>query len=362
MKFSICIPNYNYAHYIDRTIRSVLDQPYWDFEILVSDNLSTDESVAVVEGFGDGRIQTRVNRCNVGFAGNLDRAARMATGERMIMLSSDDLFRPESLMTYRAVLDALGDAAAGAVLCSTVDVIDPADAITGSHPADTSLWKKTDLDPTLEAVAGGPVYRVSSQEMLRRCLGTMKNPFNFLATCYPRELYEQVEGYGGNRLLNPDMWFHWKLLGVAETVIWIDRPLFAYRWHPTNQTALQAATGALKYMVDQYVNTLEADGELLTQLGLKRDVLERAFVEFAVARHGLATLARGERAKARRILNFGRAVYPQHMRHNKKARALAVLLKMGPVGERIASTMYERYRSSADYHRGPKKAQEVEQA
>ncbi len=93
MKISVCIPNYNYERYLGRTIQSILDQHDPDVEILVSDNASTDGSAALVESFNDPRIHLHVNACNVGFAGNLDRSARMASGELMIMLSSDDLMR-----------------------------------------------------------------------------------------------------------------------------------------------------------------------------------------------------------------------------------------------------------------------------
>ena len=90
MKFSICIPNYNYGRYIGETIRSALDQ-HAEVEVLVADNASTDDSVAVVESVGDARVHLRRNSWNVGFAGNLDRACAGATGDRMILLSSDDL-------------------------------------------------------------------------------------------------------------------------------------------------------------------------------------------------------------------------------------------------------------------------------
>ncbi len=94
MKFSICIPNYNYGDYIGRTIASVIDQDDRDFEILVSDNRSSDDSIDVIKGFNDPRIKLHVNACNVGFAGNLDKAASMATGDVMILLSSDDVMLP----------------------------------------------------------------------------------------------------------------------------------------------------------------------------------------------------------------------------------------------------------------------------
>jgi len=345
MKFSICIPNYNYASYLGRTIQSILDQSYQDFEILVSDNASTDGSVDVVRSIADPRIRLHVNACNVGFSSNLDRAARMATGECMIMLSSDDLMRPEALATYKAVWEVLGAAGKHTFISSTWDVIDPEDLITGQTGPERSLWTDADRIADLEAAAGGPIYGVQGQELLRRAVLRFKNPFNFAATCYPRLLYEAVEGYGGGRLFNPDKWFHWRLLGVAERAYFIDRPLFAYRWHASNQVSQESATGALKLLVDDYVSTLELEKKLLDRLGLTREAVAKAFVEHDIAGHGLATLAQGQRLKARRILNFGKATYPHHVRKSRNAWLLKSLLAMGPVGQKMAQIGYRSYRA-----------------
>ena len=171
----------------------------------------------------------------------------------------------------------------------------------------------------------------------------MKNPFNFAATCYPRRLYEAVEGYGAGRLINPDKYFHWKLLGVARRAYFVEQPLFAYRWHEQNQNSQQAASGALKYLVDEYASSLEIDEALLQRLGLSRRAVSDALIEFDIARHGLATLARGNRGRALRILQFGRAIYPESMRHNRNARILSILLRMGPLGVRIAAWAYARH-------------------
>lgn len=339
--FSICIPNYNYARYLPRTIGSVLTQDGVELEVVVADNASTDGSVKVIEGLGDPRVRVRVNACNVGFAGNLDRAARLATGRYLNLLSSDDLMRPGALATARTIFDAVGERV---VVTSRMDLIDPDDVITGSLGPDPSLWRPGDRDAALEVKVGAPVYRVAAGELLGRALAGMRNPFNFAATIYPRGLYEAVEGYGGGRLINPDKWFHWKLLGVADQAIFVDRPGFAYRWHPNNQTAQQAATGALKYLVDEYVSTVElsADKHLLACAGVDRHRVEAAFVEHDIARHGLATLARGDRAKARRILMFGGSVYPQHTSRNWKVWGLGALLALGGVGERVARAAYAR--------------------
>jgi len=343
MKFSICIPNYNYERYVGRTVRSALAQTYEDLEILVSDNASTDRSVEVIRDAGDARVHLSVNQCNVGFAGNLDRAARMATGDRMIMLSSDDLMLPDALATYRALYDALGERGESCVASAAWDVIDADDRVTGYTGPNSAIWKATDRVPELEKQLGCPVYGVKACELLKRCILAMKSPFNFAATVYPRRLYQAIEGYGGMRLINPDKWFHWRLLGVADTAYFLDRRLFAYRCHSSNQLSQETSMSSLKYLVDEYVSTLELDNGLLAKAGLSREDAIAAFVENDIANHGLATLARGQRQRGRRILDFGRATYPLHMRRNRKAWALAALLALGPVGQRLARSAYRRW-------------------
>lgn len=343
MKFSICIPNYNYERYLGRTIRSVLDQTFQDFEIVVSDNASTDGSVELVRNIADPRIRLQINSCNVGFAGNLDRAGRMATGEQMVMLSSDDLMRPDALATYSALFSALGSAAERTIASASWDVIDSDDRVTGERGRNRSLWLEGDRQPHLEQIVGAPVYGVPGEELLRRSLAELENPFNFAATVYSRSLYEKVEGYGGGRMYNPDKWFHWKVLAIADKAYFVDRKLFAYRWHGGNQVAQESANSALKYLVDEYVSTLELEGPLLSRLGLSRDAVARAFVEHDIAGHGLASLARGQRVKARRILDFGKATYPQLVRKSRKAWLLKSLLAMGPVGQKMAKIGYTSY-------------------
>lgn len=344
MKFSVCIPNYNYEKYVGRTIESVFAQSYKNFEILVSDNASTDDSRDVISNFKDERLRLSVNACNVGFAANLEKAAQMASGDFFIMLSSDDLMRSDALETYQKLFTELGESALSAIVSSTMDEIDSDDNITGLHAADRELWKESERVDELEKIVGAPVYRVAANVLLKRCLLTMKNPFNFAATCYSRGLYKKIEGYIGGRLINPDKWFNWRLLGVAEYAYFIDRPLFAYRWHASNQTAQQTATGALKYLVDEYISTLELNGSTLKSSGLTKEEVESSFIENDIINHGLSTLAKGQRERAQRILNFGYATYPQYLRGNFRAFAFAALLKIKPLDVAIARYAYQRYK------------------
>ena len=100
---SVLIPNYNYGRYIGETIESVLDQNQPRVEIVVADNASTDESAEVVTRYASRGVRLSVNPCNVGFAANLERVAAMATGRRMLLLSSDDRMRPGVVATPNAL-------------------------------------------------------------------------------------------------------------------------------------------------------------------------------------------------------------------------------------------------------------------
>jgi hypothetical protein len=197
--------------------------------------------------------------------------------------------------------------------------------------------------PHLEELADGPVYGVEGLTMLRRSLRCLRNPFNFAATCYPRALHEAVEGYGGGRLINPDKWFHWKLLSVADRVYFVDRALFAYRWHAANQTAQEVGSGSLKYLVDEYVSSLELAGGRFGPAGLTGEEIIAAFIEYDIVRHGLATLARGQTTRAHRIYRFGQATYPGPLRRNPRAWVFRLLLTLGPLGRLCARFAY-RYR------------------
>lgn len=108
--FSVVIPVYNRAHLIERAIRSVLDQTYSDFEIIVIDDGSTDDSAAVVARVGDSRIRL-IDRENGGASAARNAGIDAARGRYIAFLDSDDTFLPHHLDTMRRLLDGTSDTA-----------------------------------------------------------------------------------------------------------------------------------------------------------------------------------------------------------------------------------------------------------
>ncbi len=95
---SIIMPSYNTAKFITESIRSVIDQTYTNWELLIVDDCSTDNTDQVVESFlTDTRIKYFKNEKNSGAALTRNRAMMKAQGEWIAFLDSDDLWMPEKL-------------------------------------------------------------------------------------------------------------------------------------------------------------------------------------------------------------------------------------------------------------------------
>ena len=80
-KVTVLMPTYNVAPYVREAIQSVLKQTYRDFELLVIDDCSSDETVEVVGSIDDPRIRIVQNEKNVGLAENLNRGLSHITTE-----------------------------------------------------------------------------------------------------------------------------------------------------------------------------------------------------------------------------------------------------------------------------------------
>jgi cellulose synthase/poly-beta-1,6-N-acetylglucosamine synthase-like glycosyltransferase len=130
---SILVPNFNYGRYIGETISSALAEADKTVEVVVCDNASTDDSIAVVQAIAaaDPRVRYSINACNVGFAANLERVAAMAKGQRMLLLSSDDRIGNGALPAYARLTLALGADAEHAVWGSATTIIDSTGVLTG---------------------------------------------------------------------------------------------------------------------------------------------------------------------------------------------------------------------------------------
>ncbi len=96
-KVSIIVPVYNAANYIEQTIQSILAQDYGNWELLLVENGSTDESVTKIQAFDDPRIRLIVMDGNAGAANARNEGMRQATGTYVGYIDADDLWVADKL-------------------------------------------------------------------------------------------------------------------------------------------------------------------------------------------------------------------------------------------------------------------------
>lgn len=106
-RISIGMPLYNCEKYIGEAIEAHLRQTYTDFELIITDNASTDRSGEICKAYAakDPRVKYHRNPENVGAGGNFRRCFELATGEYFRWTPSDDLVGPELLELCVEVLD-----------------------------------------------------------------------------------------------------------------------------------------------------------------------------------------------------------------------------------------------------------------
>jgi glycosyltransferase involved in cell wall biosynthesis len=104
-KVSVVLPVYNVASYIEDTINSLLNQTFTDFELLIIDDVSTDDTAARVRSFTDSRIHLIVNSSNLGRAGSDNAALAHVRGKYIAKMDGDDRCHPTRLARQVAYLD-----------------------------------------------------------------------------------------------------------------------------------------------------------------------------------------------------------------------------------------------------------------
>jgi glycosyltransferase involved in cell wall biosynthesis len=125
-KVSVVIPAYNYGRFAGEAIQSVLDQTFKDFELLVVDDGSTDNTREVVNGFKDNRINY-IYQKNRGVPAARNSGILATNGEYIAFLDADDLWLPQFLELEVEVLDSQPEVG---IVCSDFYVFDDRRGVT----------------------------------------------------------------------------------------------------------------------------------------------------------------------------------------------------------------------------------------
>ncbi|MEL6458329.1 MAG: glycosyltransferase family 2 protein [Cyanobacteria bacterium J06621_15] len=305
-KVSVIIPLYNADKYIERTLKSVLNQTYQNIEVIIVDDESPDDSVQICQKFTDPRVRI-IHQENRGLAGSRNTGIRHASGEYLAFMDADDIWLPEKLEKHIAHLESNSEVG---ISFSRSAFIDENDKPLGIY----QITKLKDITP-LDILCRSPIGNGSAAVFKKAVFEDIK---------FQDNLYGYVEDYyfDDKFKLSEDIecWVRiaiktdWKFAGLAQ-------PLTLYRVHS------QGLSTNLKVMLDTREDLFnKAYGYAPEQMArwLKP---ARAYHQRYVARRAI-TINKGGvalRLMCRSIINYWRIIIEDFQRTFETIAAASLL-------------------------------------
>ena len=214
---TVALPTFCGARHVGDALRGILAQRGPEFNLLVSDDRSDDDTLDVVRRLAGDRARIEVNADRLGLAGNWNRCVDRAETPIVAIVHQDDVPRPDHLATHLAAFDGTPDLGFTA---GATEVID-ADGL----PISPTVIERPDL---------GPADRVYPPSGFVAELAA-RNPVRCSAVMLRAEALRAVGGFDPSYRYAVD-WECWLRLSRAFPVAWIARPTVAVRWHPESET------------------------------------------------------------------------------------------------------------------------------
>jgi hypothetical protein len=235
-KVSVVIPNYNHARFLRRRIESVLRQTYTDFEVILLDDCSTDESRSILADYAnDSRIvRIEFNEVNSGTTfRQWNKGVRLARGEYVWIAESDD-YADERLLEK---LVPLLDAEPNMVLayCKSWRVREDGQ-INGTSPhQDEKRWTAD--------------FRADGREECRDYLIRGCTIPNASAVLFRREVFVRVGGADESMVLCGD-WKLWMAVALTGSIAYLAEPFNYHRFHDASvrQRSQRLGVGPLEHL------------------------------------------------------------------------------------------------------------------
>ncbi len=226
---SVLMPSYNHESYVGKAIQSVLDQTFDDFELVVVDDGSTDNSREIISGFNDPRIRT-IFQENAGPSQAANRALQESKGELTAFHSSDDMSDPTRLAKQADAL--LTDPELDIVATHIAEINSNGDKLTPD--GDIGRWFNHALD------LNHPESWIWQNKLASPTILCRRSVFDECGAFDPGLIYTQDWAY----------WMHAVLGGRKIRVV--PQPLYLYRFHGENLTHKDPARTVWEYA---YIST-----------------------------------------------------------------------------------------------------------
>ena len=276
MKVSVVIPTYNQAQYITESIQSALNQTFQDFELIVVDDGSKDNTREVVDSFKDPRIRYLYQE-NQGVSGALNTGIMASTGEYFAGLASDDIWLPQNLELKVKLLDSRPDIA---FALSDMYVFDSDTGTTLDR-----LWKDVSERYIHELQDG---TRKPLNEYLSRGVALFAIPTVIIR----RKVFDEV-GYFDESLSTEDYDMFIRVLQRFPIGI-INEPLVRYRVHRASLSRSNIAYPGTLAAINKIINNYSLSREHIKLI--RRNKLARTHFDYGCEKIIAGEIALGRRA------------------------------------------------------------------
>lgn len=234
MKVSIILPNYNYSRYLKARIEGILNQTYQNFELILLDDKSTDNSVEIINEYKDNPHVTHVvvNKENSGSPfQQWMRGIALAQGEYIWIAEADDLAKPEFLQQCVEVLDQHPTASLCYAYSEYID-----------ENGDNIPRKKRN-----GKLHGYSLY--DGQEFVRFCMYWRCYIENASAVLFRKSYYEKCDMEKCLMFRSSGDWLFWTNMVMQGEIVKLHSPLNIFR-QSTQSVSKQAKTSGLSFVED----------------------------------------------------------------------------------------------------------------
>src|SRR5215831_2485492 len=227
---SFVVPCYNYAHLLAQCIHSILGQTYKEFEILIMDNCSPDNTPEVAASFNDPRVKHIRNEVNLGHVRNFNKGITMAQGKYVWLISPDDWLRsPDVLQRYVELMER--NPQVGYVFCRAMEV-------RGSKEIGLGQW--TNCGPQ-DCIWEGPSFVM--QLAKKYCV-------HLSAALVRKEGYEKF-GMFSLEMPHANDAYLFFVLAIHYQVAYLADPMVSVRVHEASLTTAFNQTGSPLCVIDE---------------------------------------------------------------------------------------------------------------
>ena len=229
MKISVVIPLYNKQNCIRETLRSVLNQSYTDFEVLVVDDGSTDESLEVVKEFKDERLRI-IEKSNTGVSATRNVGIAAASNDWIAFLDADDIWTSFHLETLVKLHDRFPNAE---VLCSNYEKFSSNESYIDKLESLNQKMTCFIVKDYYERLLSGRHVIASSTALVKK------------------ECLEKIGGFNERLIKGEDLEL-WGRLFESFTMAQTEFVTAFYRLDPTDGNATKKVSSVKKYAVYYY--------------------------------------------------------------------------------------------------------------